>query len=221
MAIYVHSGRYFVEANDLMEYQIEVRNDSPSRLEILTAIDGRNTLKDEVADMEKCRGMVVHGFSSYIVKGWRMDDFHTRPFVFTEFDVETVAKQATGKVDNLGVIAIAAYREKNAFISHFPVFRGEVKSSSRDGGAKMFSLSSAKPAPGVGTGMGDRLDRDEVGRTTFERDTEWPPMVIEIQAMPAWWLVQEGIMTKEEGYGYASGFPGSDSSTGYDKFEKI
>jgi len=221
MAIYTHGGRYFVQANDLAEYQIEVRNDSPSRLEILTAIDGRNTLKNEPADITKCRGMVVSRYSNYRVKGWRMDDSHTRPFVFTEVDAETVAKQATGKADNLGVIAIAAYREKNAFISHFPVFRGEVKSSSRGSGVKMFSLSSAKPAPGVGTGMGDRLDRDEVGRTTFERTSEWPPMVIEIQAMPGWWLVQEGIMIKEEEHSYAPGFPGSEGTTGYEKFEKI
>lgn len=208
--LYLHYGRHFVEAKDLMEYRIKVRGHAYRRIEVLTAVDGRNTLKDEPAHLTLSRGMVINGYSTYDVTGWRIDDSHTRPFIFTVLDEETVAKQATGSSENLGVIAVAAYREYVRPI-HFEPYRFDY---TRKGGFESLSMLGV----GVGTGMGGRLDHDAVGHTTFERDTSSPEDVIEIYAMPAWWLKREGVIPSHESI-FPSGFAGG--NTGYERFKKI
>lgn len=209
LVLYDANGRYFVEAKDLMEYRIRVRNMIFHRIEVLTAIDGQNTLKNEAAHLTQSRGMVIGGADLYKVKGWRLDDSHTRPFVFTILDEETIAKQATGSSGNLGVIALAAYREyiRPAFLpfNERPWMKG--------------SLEGLGPfrGPGMGTGMGSRVDSDQVGRTDFERASKYPDDIIEIYAMPTWWLIKEKIIRNKDD-NFPSGFLGG---AGYDGYQKI
>jgi len=215
LELYLHNGRYFVEAKDLQEYRLKVRARAPRRVEVLTSIDGFNTLLDEAAHLSLSRGMVINGYSTYDVTGWRIDDSHTRPFIFTVFDEETVAKQATGSSKNLGVIAVATYLEYQRPVrSHIiPFSHGE----SIKGG---FGSLGTVRGVGVGTGMGDRLDRDEVGHTTFYRQTDTPEDVIEILAMPGWWLEREGIKSSCND-GFPHGFDGDGGDTGYGKYRKV
>jgi hypothetical protein len=218
LPLYMHQGRYFVEAKHMMEYQIRVYCKPINllgRTEVLTAIDGRNTLVDEVADISKSRGMVVSGTSVYVVKGWRIDDDHTRPFVFTMFDNDTVAKQATGSAENLGVIAVAAYREYIPYRMNFHTMLG---GDSRPKGGLESTSTTMRGGDGVGTGMGKRLDTDRVGHTTFERDLSEPLTLIQIFAMPGWWLKEQGIRLEGDP-NFPDGFPGE--KTGYEKFKKI
>ena len=210
--LYFHGNQYFVEARDQMEYRINVTGHSSRRLEVLTAIDGRNTLLDEPAQVINSRGMIMNGFTKYEVKGWRIDDAHTRPFIFTAIDAKTIAKQATGSTEKLGVIAIAAYREYERVARTPRLYLESVK------GGLVEPLYDATRGPGMGTGMGDRLDRDKVGTTTFTRETPTNPTdIIQIYAMPMWWLKQQGIVV--DSFDLPSGF--EDGETGYDKFNKI
>jgi len=214
LPLYQHKGRYFVEAKHMMEYQIRVYCKPKfhfDRTEVLTSIDGRNTLVDEAADLVNSNGMVVSGSNVYIVKGWRLNDKETSPFVFTMFDKDTVAKQATNSAENLGVIAIAAYRElmPNLMFArpNINLYKGVLESTSQ-----------TMRGPGMGTGIGSRVDSDRVGHTTFNRDLSVPLTLIQIYAMPGWWLKEQGIRLESD-TSFPEGFTGG--KTGYEDFKKI
>ncbi len=179
-------------------------------MEVLTAVDGMNTLKKEIADVYRNRGMVIGPYLLYDVTGWRIDDTQTRPFVFTVVDEETVAKQVTGSATNLGVIAVAVYRE----------YKVQRLNNLRGAQVKGFDFESfSTRGPGVGSGMGDRVIRDEVGSTRFDRATPQPTDVIQIYAMPTWWMKKEGLLGSDRRNNRPDGFPGS--STGYENIKKI
>ncbi len=209
MPLFYHEGQYYVEARDLAEYRIEVKGHASGKLEVLTSVDGMNTLKKEKAHFQLSRGMVISGRTLYDVKGWRIDDDHTRPFVFTVLSAEAIATQVTKRTDNLGVIAVAVYREYVEPPQVYMNFRG--------GSVSKGSLESSRSFPGMGTGMGDRLDSDHVGHTTFQRASYDPTEMVEIFAMPGWWLKQQGIIrdvSTSRPHGFAGG-------TGYDNLNKI
>jgi len=212
LPLYWHNGRYYVEASDMQEYRLRVRSLVSGRLEVLTAVDGLNTLLTEEANVYTNSGMVISDHSLYEVKGWRINDQQTRPFVFTSLDEEAVAKQMTNSSSNLGVIAIAVYREYE-----IPLTYNNLRSGPQ---AKSLGFESLTRGAGMGTGMGNRVDRDVVGHTTFRRATSSPDQVVQIFAMPKWWLEREGVLTADlRDRNHPNGFPGSD--TGYNRFKKI
>ena len=148
--------------------------------------------------------MVIGPYLLYDVTGWRIDDTQTRPFVFTVVDEETVAKQVTGSATNLGVIAVAVYRE----------YKVQRLNNLRGAQAKGFDFESfSTRGPGVGSGMGDRVIRDEVGSTRFDQCNSttnrcnsacYAHLVDE----------KEGLLGSDRRNNRPDGFPGS--STGYE-----
>lgn len=213
LSLYLHRGRYYVEAVDGLEYKIIVDSNSNRRLEVLTAIDGRNTLVDEVADVVRNRGMVISSHDRYDVKGWRLNDDQVRSFVFTTNADMTVGKQATGSEANLGVVAVAAYAEKVE--PQICLFSGRYLGDAK--GSLEIESTTTSFRGSVGTGMGSRVESDHVGRTSFTRDLMFPYTKIEIFAMSHQWLVDHEIIREEGNLPVA--FPGGD--TGYDKYKKI
>lgn len=198
-------GQAFVESPWGVPYQLRIRNLTNGRVEILTAVDGRNTLKDEAANLTTNRGMIIQPHATWNVTGWRLDDEHTAEFKFTDPE-QAVATQATGSERNTGVIGVAVYQE---YIVPPPTYeanrpRGEQES---------FSLGpTAKGASDTGTGMG-RVKHDAVGRTTFNRRTSHPAEIFTIQYRSRGWLMLNGIIQPTSD---PNPFPGGD--TGYSKY---
>jgi hypothetical protein len=149
-------GTLFVEAVIGAEYSVGVTNMAGGRVEVLLAVDGRNTQKDEPADLRNSRGLVVTGGN--VFRGWRRNHHSVNAFVFAD-PARSISAQATGDPSNVGVIGVAVYRERQQAI---PLLGSTALGYGRDTFGPKMERSS------VGTGMGRPMD-DHVGMTTFTR----------------------------------------------------
>lgn len=208
-------GQLFVAGTAGESFALLARNLAHTRSEILTAVDGRNTLKDEPADMRASTGMVVPGLGAHTFAGWRITDDEVREFVFT-FPEKSVAAQATGSAAGTGVIGFAGYREKAVVYETYAVASpgGSYKSMNvavASAGPTMDSNVRGASQSSLGTGIGDRV-QDHVGRTTFTRQPGEPDvLVIRYDTHGA--LAAAGLIQRPE----PSAFPGAE--TGYAQYE--
>jgi hypothetical protein len=219
-------------------YTLGVRNMTMGRVEVITTIDGRNTLKDEAGDAKRNEGLIFRAWASGEFSGWRINNDETRQFVFGEPE-RSVAAQATGDASNVGVIGFAAYREQPSWYGSSysatapaPPYLSSAGQSMTAENAGMSSVSSsctnlsaAPPAvtasaastdssmplaQGLGTGIGER-QQDHVGTTTFTRTGAADILVIGYDTYDN--LVQMGVIGPPE----PSAFPGM--GTGYEQYQ--
>lgn len=170
------------------------------RLEAALAVDGRDALEDQPGDLSRSRGLVFTG--EYTFKGFRVDDDRTREFTFGTVS-GSVADQA-GSVANIGVIGLAAWRERPAVISYAApahVYGGDVLTRAM--------TASGASAGSLGMHAGETR-HDPVGRTTFERDGSPDVLAIGYDTLAA--LQAMGITDRRP-----SAFPGR--TTGYERYE--
>lgn len=221
-------------------YTLGVRNMTMGRVEVITAIDGRNTLKDEAGDAKRNEGLIFRAWASGEFSGWRINNDETRQFVFGEPE-RSVAAQATGDVSNVGVIGFAAYREQPSwsgssysatappppYLASGPgEYIGQSSSAQNISmGSSCMNLSAVSAtadtsaastdsgmplARGLGTGIGER-QQDHVGTTTFTRTGAADILVIGYDTYDN--LVQMGVIGPSE----PSAFPGL--GTGYEQYQ--
>ena len=107
-------GALFVAGVPGQPYALRVRNLTGSWIEVITSVDGRNTLKDERADQHANGGFAVPACGFYDFTGFRLDDGTVREFVFGSPGrlERTVAVQAAGSTANVGVFGFAAYCDR-------------------------------------------------------------------------------------------------------------
>ncbi len=192
----------FVEGLWGQPYVLEVRNLTSARVEILNSVDGRNTLRDEEADLRLNRGMIISPHDVWTITGWRIDDNNTGQFVFSD-PTQSVEQIATGAHRNTGIFGFALYAE---YVQ--PVYRG---GTYRGGGGSLGVPKGALESAGsgdMGTRMGD-IQLDTVGRTNFNRASSEPAEVLTVQYRSRDWLERYGIIVPDE----PQAFPGS--QTGY------
>jgi hypothetical protein len=89
-----------------------VENLTNSRIEVISTVDGRNTLDDQPGDIRCSRGALVH--TENTVKSWWQSDLQTRQLVFRTPDHRLEPRDASS-MENIGVIGFAVYREQLAF----------------------------------------------------------------------------------------------------------
>lgn len=200
----------FVEGLWGQPYVLEVRNLTHARVEILNSVDGRNTLRDEEADLRLNRGIIIGPHDVWTITGWRIDDNNTGQFVFSD-PTQSVEQMATGTHRNAGVFGFALYAE---YVQ--PVYRGDVYrgGGTMRGGGQFLGVSKGGQesfSPDMGTRMGD-IQHDAVGRTTFNRASSEPVEVLTIHYRSRDWLERYGIIVPDE----PQAFPGS--QTGYSKY---
>jgi hypothetical protein len=161
-------------------YRLQVRNLDPyGRIEVITAVDGRNTLKDEPGDTEQNRGLVFGAGATGHFTGWRLSNDETREFVFGAAH-QSVAAQATGSAAGTGVIGFAAYSEQPPRPALYTLNAAAEMPSFATGGAVTANVAMAAGAPmaheasfssapsQLGTGIGKR-QADHVRSTSFTR----------------------------------------------------
>lgn len=203
------SGRAHVAGVPGKSYKLRVRNLTSRRVEIITAVDGRNTLKDEPADHTANRGLVVAAHSRGEFSGWRLNDTETREFIFGTPE-RSVTAQATGSAANTGVLGFATYREREWASTAYG--GGNIATAS----AAIFDYSGPMTPRGgglqssLGTGIGERRE-DRVGRTDFIR-TQGAPDILVIGYDTEEVLRERGIIGPAE----PVAFPGL--GTGYERY---
>jgi hypothetical protein len=215
-------GRMFAPGVPGSAYALRVRNLTGTRVEVIATVDGRHVLKDEPGDPHACRGMVIHARGTYEFRGWRVSDDESREFLFGE-PAASVAAQSTGSTANIGVIGLAAWRERDPWPSTYPL----ASSGYGGGGAGGFATRSMNPvatasagapvsanaamdsAGSLGTGIGASQD-DRVGRTDFTRTGEPDILIVGYDTEAE--LIRRGILGPAD----PDPFPGV--LTGYEKY---
>lgn len=104
-----HKGKTFIEARDGTQYTIRFKNNSWTRVLVVTSVDGLDVLTGKRADSESS-GYIVNGYGSVEIKGFRADHSTVGAFKFVGKNGSYAKSQ--GEEGNEGVIGIRVYGEK-------------------------------------------------------------------------------------------------------------
>ncbi len=105
-----HSGRTYIEGRAGTKYQIQIKNNSASRILAIPSIDGLSPL-DGKAATDSSQGYLVPAYGCITVDGWRQSLEKVSTFIFGAKDKSYSAKTGQGKED-CGVIGVLVYEEK-------------------------------------------------------------------------------------------------------------
>src|SRR5512139_1991559 len=107
--IHRHRGRQYVVGQPGNEYAIRVRNCSDRRVLAVVSVDGVNVVTGETAAPDQS-GYVIEPYGEVTIQGWRKDLERTAAFYFS--DPGDAYATRTGRPDDLGVIGVALFRER-------------------------------------------------------------------------------------------------------------
>lgn len=148
---YRHAGRRWVSGVPGEPYAVRLRNTGPERLLVVLSVDGVNAVDGRTAGLDRQQaGYVIGPYQSMEVAGWRKSMGSVARFVFVDPAASYAAR--TGRPDNVGVVGVAVFRERD-----------------RTGGDAMVEL----PRPHRGAGMDHRAEPQAAGNT--ERRAEAQP----------------------------------------------
>lgn len=104
--------RAYVEAVPHEHYAIRVRNRSGGRIGLVIAVDGRNVISGRQSHLRPGERMYVLGpYEQATYTGWRSARDRVNRFYFTDA-ADSYADRAFGDRSAMGVIAVAAFRER-------------------------------------------------------------------------------------------------------------
>jgi len=187
LPVYAHAGRRFVVGKPGNEYSIRVRNTSGERILAVMSVDGVNIITGDTASPAQS-GYVLAPYETAEIAGWRKDMSRTAAFYFTALPDSYAAR--TGRPDNVGVIGVAVFRERQRPIPYGSISKDRASadrmesSADRPGAAGTPAPAAplAESAPSkqqLGTGHG-RSESSYAQYTTFERTSDSPSETIAI-----------------------------------------
>lgn len=153
--------RSYVEAIRGAEYGVRVTNHTGQRIGLVIAVDGRNIISGKKSHLKRSERMYVLGpYQTRTYDGWRSSRNRVNRFYFTE-DIDSYAG-AFGDYTAMGVIAVAAFKEKN--VRRYDdddddyIYRGDRRPSGKNSAEsasraqKHGRTESLEPSPGTGYG---------------------------------------------------------------------
>jgi hypothetical protein len=141
---YRHDGKLYVAGTPGDRYAVELRSRRGERVLTVLSVDGVNVLTGQTAATLQS-GYVIDGWQSYSINGWRKSMEDVAQFVFTALPDSYAAR--TGRPGHVGVIGVAAYREKP--VAPEPVAVAPPASFWRDGLGRNEAQSSSAAADSV------------------------------------------------------------------------
>jgi hypothetical protein len=159
----------YLEAKKGENYGIVIRNNSPERLGVVVAVDGRNIITGSRSDLGNNETMyIVNAYEQMRYDGWRTTANEVRQFYFTtpadSYSVRTFADSSA-----MGVIAVAIYREKERPQPRFDMGRNEAAPAAPSVDSATRGMKKATTGEDAGTGFGDPR-YSPVKRVEFEPD---------------------------------------------------
>jgi hypothetical protein len=190
LPIYDFGGRRYVVGKPGNEYAIRVRNNGGERALAVMSVDGVNIISGDTASPAQS-GYVLGPSESADIAGWRTGMSRTAAFYFTTLPDSYAAR--TGRPDNVGVIGVAVFQEKQRVRPMVGFLERDRKDapqrSAAAGGAADAASPAAPPAEmqneqaqakqKLGTGYG-RTENSNAQYTTFQRASETPVETIAI-----------------------------------------
>jgi len=213
---YHKDGRRFVPGRPGARYALRLRNLTRARVLVVLSVDGINVISGETADWGQV-GYVLDPGRWADINGWRKSSTEVAAFEFAPIERSYAAR--TGRPGNVGVIGMAAFRErppppplpaappiaaraeKRAADAAEPSALGSAQSSVRE-------KSAAADAAGdrLGTGHGQR-EWSVSHRTSFERATASPEQVTQLEYDSHERLVAAGVIADPLAYVRPRAFP--------------
>ena len=144
----------YLEAKKGENYGIMIRNNSPERLGVVIAVDGRNIITGSRSDLRNNETMyIVNAYEHVRYDGWRTTDNEVHRFTFTDpadsYSVRTFADSSA-----MGVIAVAIYRQKERPQPLYDMSRNGAAPAapSMDSAARQKGKAGAGESAGTGFG---------------------------------------------------------------------
>ena len=114
LPVYSAKGQYWVAGRPGARYAVSVRNRIGERVLAVTSVDGVNVLSGETAAWDQ-DGYVFSGYERHQIKGWRKSNKEVAAFEFSNAANSYAGR--TGRPNDVGVIGVALFREKQALPS--------------------------------------------------------------------------------------------------------
>ncbi len=215
LATYHRRGRDYVVGQPGNEYAVRIRNCSGRRVLAVVSVDGVNVVTGETAAPDQS-GYVIEPYGYVNIEGWRKDLNRTAAFYFS--DPRDAYATRTGRPDDLGVIGVAVFRERERQVQprSAELYRATPSGSRQESAADMqtkgrASESDAAAAPALGTGHG-RREWSPVREVDFERASSRPDQRVVIRYDRHENLVAMGVLPRpSSSWPDPNPFPGSRS----------
>ncbi len=196
-------GRTWVLGRLGERYQLRVRNGSDRRIEVVASVDGRDVVDGRAASTAK-RGYVVGPWGEVTIDGFRLSTDAVAAFRFSSVPDSYAARM--GDARDVGVVGAAIFSERGRRPIPPPIGLGKREPSARgeDLREETAPPATAAPAPsaearrdagkrsGLGTAFGEERG-SPVEQVAFERESEWPAVVLTLRYDDERGLAAQGI----------------------------
>ncbi|MBK7470445.1 MAG: hypothetical protein IPI73_07260 [Betaproteobacteria bacterium] len=108
---YQFEGRTYVVGKPGNEYSLSLRNQGGERVMVVSSVDGVNIVTGQTAGALQS-GYVLSPWQTTEISGWRKSLSNTAAFYFTDHSNSYAAR--TGRPNDVGVIGVAVFRERQA-----------------------------------------------------------------------------------------------------------
>jgi hypothetical protein len=157
----------YLEAKKGENYRIVIRNNTPERIGVVIAVDGRNIISGGRSDLKNSETMYIVGpFEHARYEGWRTTDSEVHRFYFTE-PTDSYAVRTFADSSAMGVIAVAVFREKVRPQALLEQKREEAVPAAPSSSEPQRSKGKALADESAGTGFGNS-QYSPVVRVEFE-----------------------------------------------------
>jgi hypothetical protein len=165
-----HIIKKFQEAGKKENYGIIIRNNTPERIGLVVAVDGRNIITGKRSDLKSTEEMYVVGsFEQARFDGWRTAQDTVNRFYFTD-KMDAYAQRTFNDSSALGVIAVAVYREQRKPDRLLGLNQQKSSPAPAAEGRATGKASGAMRDESIGTGFGDE-QYSPVTRVAFEPES--------------------------------------------------
>jgi hypothetical protein len=171
LPIHEHQGRLYVAGEPGHQYEIRLRNRSTERVLAVTSVDGVNVISGETAKTAQS-GYVLSPWDSVEIEGWRKSMDEVATFYFTRLSNSYAAR--TGRPENVGVIGVAVFRERQRCCQRPHYLDEEVASAPAEPLARDEAATAREK---LGTGHGQR-ETSPVEYVDFQRASSTPDETI-------------------------------------------
>jgi hypothetical protein len=213
LPVHAHEGRLYIAGEPGHQYEIRLRNRSSERLLAVTSVDGVNVISGETAETGQS-GYVLAPWDSVEIDGWRKSLDEVATFYFTRLSNSYAAR--TGRPENVGVIGVAVFRERQRCCRHPPFHDQTLEERAAEAApaepqARADSDASRNSSPRrarekLGTGHGHRED-SPVEYVDFQRRSTTPEETIVIYYDSRKNLLARGVMLDSRRYAERSPSP--------------
>ena len=197
---YRHRGQEWIAGVPGHRYSIRLANTSGERVLVVLSVDGVNAVTGQTAAPSQ-GGYVLEPWESAEIAGWRKSLDDVAQFVFTDLPDSYAAR--TGRPDNVGVIGIAVFRERQVRPIYSPPIaagrareQAAAKAAAPAASADRAMAQEAEAMPQrLGTGHGQR-EWAPVGQTDFVRATRSPQQLSQLRYDDADSLAALGVLPR-------------------------